>query len=59
MQSSSLEIAETKPILSKKLVQKVDEVYQYRNDYIKNMSEADWKRTSNKELFEIIADENI
>ena len=40
-----------------KLVQKLDEVYEYRNDYIKNMSEAEWKRTSNKELFEIIADE--
>ena len=43
--------------VSDKLVSKIDEVFQYRNDYIKNMSEAEWKRTSNKELFEIIENE--
>ena len=43
--------------ISAKLCEKVDEVYQYRNDYIKNMTNAEWKRTSNKELFEIITDE--
>ena len=43
--------------ISDKLIAKVDEVFQYRNDYIKNMNEAKWKRTSNKELFEIINNE--
>lgn len=40
-----------------KLVQKVNEVYKYRGDYIKNMTQAEWKRTTNKELFEMIANE--
>ncbi|MBR1600266.1 MAG: undecaprenyldiphospho-muramoylpentapeptide beta-N-acetylglucosaminyltransferase [Alphaproteobacteria bacterium] len=43
--------------VSDKLVQKIDEVFQFRNDYIKNMNESLWKRTSNKELFEIIENE--
>lgn len=43
--------------VSEKLLQKVDEVYKYRADYVKNMTEADWKHTSNKELFGMITGE--
>lgn len=40
-----------------KLCEMLDEVYQYRNDYIRNMSEAQWKHTSNQQLFDLISNE--
>lgn len=36
------------------LVAAVDNMYEYRHEYINNMQNAEWKRTSNQELFEII-----
>lgn len=36
------------------LVQAVDNLYAYRNEYIANMENAEWQRTSNQEIFEII-----
>lgn len=36
------------------LLTAVDNVFKYRQDYITNMENAEWKRTSNRELFEVI-----
>ena len=40
--------------INDKLPKMIDEVFKYRQEYIKNMESAQWKHTSNKELFEII-----
>ena len=45
--------------ISDNLVGAINELFEYRLDYIKNMENADWKRTSNQELFTIINDENV
>ena len=45
--------------ISDKLVNAVNEVFEYRHDYIQNMQEAEWKHTSNQALFEEINNEKI
>ena len=39
------------------LLKTVDNMYEYRQEYIANMENADWKRTSNQELFKAICDD--
>ena len=36
------------------LVAAVDNLFAYRHEYVANMENAEWKRTSNQEIFEII-----
>lgn len=43
--------------IEKELLKTVDNVFEYRQEYIANMENADWKRTSNQELFEVICDD--
>ena len=39
------------------LVKMLDNVYTYRREYIANMENAEWKHTSNRELFEVISND--
>ena len=43
--------------VEKDLLKMVDNVYNYRAEYTSNMESAEWKRTSNQELFEVICND--